>query len=41
MSLRESNDTAGTEVSGSLGLPLLIHLKVIIDYRNGAIAFHD
>ena len=41
MNLRENNDAAGTEISGFLGLPALIHLKLTIDYRNGAIAFRD
>lgn len=41
MNRREPNDAAGTEVAGSLGLPVLIHLKLTIDYRNGAVAFHD
>jgi hypothetical protein len=41
MNLRENNDAVGTEISGFLGLPVLIHLKVTIDYRNGAIAFRD
>jgi hypothetical protein len=36
--LRRLNDEVGTEISGLLGIPALEQLKIVIDYRNGAVA---
>lgn len=33
------SDTAGVQVTGILGLPVLRHFKLTIDYRNGAVRF--
>ncbi len=38
---QDESDAAGAEISGFLGLPVLMNLKVTIDYRNGAIAFRE
>ena len=38
---QDESDAAGAEVSGFLGLPILMNLKVTIDYRNGAVAFSE
>jgi len=39
MSFDKMNDSRGVGIAGILGLPVLEHLKLTIDYRSGTVRF--
>jgi len=39
MSLEKLSDSTGVAIAGVLGMPVLWHMKLTVDYRDGSVRF--